>query len=285
MIYNLEKLDRVIDKIIRDLGLGEDDIPYADFIEWIADALHHIGAYPQYIQKEETVVIENYQGLLPCDLDKMIRIKRGCEIKENSGGFYGGTMVDALNKAGVDYESLDPYQRFKDISVPGITRLDNTLGYDSLMTKLNHNGNLIGDPVKNKHTGLDYNINLNKITTSFERGLIEIQYQAFPIDERGWPLVPDDVSYRDALFWKVAYHISMRNPKLLQNQRMQDLEYCRQMWSKYCGQARGNANMPNLAQLERLKAGWLSLYNRLDYESNDYKNLGKNQNLNFQGRY
>ncbi len=285
MIYNMEKLDRVIDKLVRDLGLGHDQIPYTDFIEWIADALQHIGAYPQFAQKSTLIYIENYEGMLPCDLYKVVRIKNGCEVNPSGdSGFYGGTLASSLNKLGVDYESLGAYERFKIIAVPGISKVENNLGYEGLVNRLQHNGNLIGNPRTTKHTDLDYNINFNKITTSFCYGIIELQYLAFPVDERGWPLVPDDVSFRDALFWKCAYHLSMRDPQQLKNPRMQDMEYCRQQWNRTCVQARAEANMPDIHTLERLKNNWLRLHNVTDYDKEDYSRIGKQQKLNFDGR-
>lgn len=286
MIYNMEKLDRVIDKIVRDLGLGQDQIPYTDFIEWIADALQHIGAYPQFVEKSDIVRIEDFSGMLPCDLYKVVRIKRGCEISmPGDSGFYGGTLVSMLNKAGVDYESLNGYDRYKTIAVPGISKVETNLGFDDITGRLNHNKNLIGDPRTTAHTNLDYNINFNKITTSFCYGFIELQYLGFPVDERGWPLVPDDVSFRDALFWKVAYHLSMRNPMLIPNPRMQDMEYCRQQWNRTCVQARAAANMPDIHTLERLKNNWLRLHNVTDYDNENYREIGNQQKLNFEGRY
>jgi len=285
MIHNLETLDRTIDKICRDLGLGQDDIPYADFIEWIADALQHIGAYQQFTEKECIVRIEDYEGLLPCDLHKVIRMKLGCEVEPGEGGFYGGTLVSMLNKAGVDYESLNAYDRYSIIAVPGITKMDTNLGLEGLTNHLSYNGNLIGNPKMNKHTELDFNVNFNKITTSFRHGFIEVQYLSFPIDERGWPLVPDNVSYRDALFWKCAYHMSMRDPSKLRNPQMQDMEYCRQQWNRVCVQARAEGYMPGLDGMIRLKNQWLSLHNVLDHDRNGFRDLGKQQNLNLDGRY
>lgn len=286
MIYNMERLDRVISKIVTDLGLGQENIPHTDFIEWIADALQHIGAYPQFLEKSCVIKIENFEGLLPCDLYKVIRMKQGCEINPNaSSGFYGGTLNEMLNKAGVDYESLDGYTRYKLIAVPGLSKVENNIGVDDITNRLSYNGNLIGNPEVTKFTSKDFNINFNKITTSFCYGFIDLQYLAFPVDERGWPLVPDDVSFRDALFWKVAYHLSMRDPMKLKNPRMQDMEYCRQMWNKYCTQARAAANMPDLAGIERLKNNWLRLHNITDFDKEDYREMGKQQKLNLDGRY
>jgi len=289
MIYNMEKVDRVISKIVMDLGLGQTDIPFGDFVEWIADALQHIGAYPQFVEKSCIISINDYSGLLPCDTYKVIRMKKSMSIPEGDidpdGGFYGGTLVNMLNKAGVDYESLDAYERYKIIAVPGIAHVGYIDDLSVLADKLGYNGNLIGNAPHTRHTANDYNINFNKVTTGFRYGFIELQYLSFATDERGWPLVPDDVSFRDALFWKCAYHLSMRDPKCLKNPRMQDMEYCRQMWNKYCVQARAGANMPDMATLERIKNQWLKLIPETTLENYDYAGLGRQQNLNLDGRF
>ena len=281
MIYKLETIDRVINKIIRDLGLGQDEIPYQDFVEWIAAALEHIGAYYQYIEKECLINIVDYTAVLPCDFYKPIRMKRGCVINPANGTYYRGSFVSMLQKLGVDLQDLPAYDQYHIVQAAAITS-----GHpiDEISQKLEGNKNLIGNVSINKFTESDYNINLNKITTAFQYGIIQLQYLAIPVDERGFPYVPDDESYRDALFWKVAYHISMRNPKLLQNQRMQDSEYCRQMWNKYCVQARGSANMPNLEMMIRIKNNWLRLYNKTDEDITEFSNLGKQQLLDFRGK-
>ena len=281
MIQGLESLDRVIDKTIRDLGLGSDEIPYQDFVEWIADALEHIGSYYQFQEKECSILISDFEGHLPCDYYKPIRMIKGITVAPGEGGFYGGTLVSLLNKLGVDYSQLPAYERFHIIPVAGIAKADIV---DTLQNRLNMNKNLIGNPSVNKFSETDYNINFNRINTSFRYGVIQLQYLAIPTDERGYPLVPTSVSFRDALFWKIAYHISMRNPKLLQNQRMQDMEYCKQKWNNYCTQARATANMPDLAGLERLKNNWLRLYNTTDDDATNYGSLGKQQMINFNGR-
>ena len=280
----MEKVDRVINKVITDLGLGQDIIPYADFIEWIADALQHIGSYPQYEQKECMIPITDYAGLLPCDLDHVIRMKNSMEIAPGPSGFYGGSLVNQLNELGIDYESLGAYERFKLIPVPGISKIENQFPtFQDLTNRLSNNGNLIGNAVTNQHTGTDYSLNFNRITTAFCHGIIEIQYMAFAVDERGWPLVPDSVSFRDALFWKCAMQLSLRDPSLLKNPRLQDYEYCRQRWGTYCVQARASANMPDVAMMERMKNNWLSLMPILDRDVNGYAGLGKQQRLNLDG--
>jgi hypothetical protein len=282
MIYNMERVDRTIDKLIRDLGLGQSEIPFADFIEWIADGLQHIGAYYQYKEKECSLIVEDYQAILPCDLYKVIRMIRGFEINcTASTGYFGGSLTNELINAGLDLSLMDPLNRHY-LETTGIS---NYSYYDNVISTLSNNKNLIGNPVSNKITGNDINVNMNIVTTSFRSGIIMLQYLALPIDERGFPLIPDDVSFRDALFWKCTYQLSMRDPASLPSQRLQDSEYCRSMWDKYCGQARASANAPDLAMVERMANNWTRLVSHTsEYNNNNYRTVGKHNPLNFDKR-
>ena len=282
MINKLEKIEVVIDKVIRDLGLGHNEIPYADFIEWSAEALLHIGAYEQFLEKECTIVIEDYEGKFPCDLHKVKRIKRGMEVHcDSTGGYWAGTLQNTLSELGFDFDKLGAYDRYVVLNDPGLRRVDNINPYDSIVNRLQKNSNLVGDPKRNKATNLDYDVNFDKIRTSFPNGFIEVQYLAFPIDENGYPLVPDDQSFRDALFWKIAMQLCLRDPEIFRNKQLQNFEYVRQKWNFYCLQARANANMADIHGMERIKNNWLSLVPRYNAELNDYNELGKSQFVNF----
>ena len=68
---------------------------------------------------------------------------------------------------------------------------------------------------------------------------------------------PSELLY--PLFWKVAMQLCMRNPTLLANPTLQKFDYCQAMWYRYCGQARANANMPDLEGLIRIKNNWLRM--------------------------
>ena len=282
MIYKLESLDRIIDKIIRDLGISQSEIPYADFIEWIADGLQHIGSYYQYQEKEGTVLIENFTGLLPCDVYKVIRITEGTTLTDLGGGLYSNSMSGILARLGVDFSLLTDYEK-SILAGSGLEKIG--FNYGNVVSRLQHNKSLIGDVAINSFTNRDYNINFDRITTAYNCGIIKVQYLALPIDERGWPLVPDDVSFRDALFWKVAYQLSMRAPESLPNKALQNLDYCKSKWNYYCTQARASANMPDLSMTERIANNWSKLFNPVDLDSQYYRELGKKQNLNLNGRY
>ena len=284
MVNKLDRINVVIDKIVRDLGLGHNEIPYADFIEWIAEALVHIGSYQQFVEKETMIVIENYEGRFPCDLYKVKRLKRGTETPRCSdGGYWGGTFQNFLIRNGLDVDELNAYDRHITLNDPGLRKVHGNNPFDVLNNKLQHNSNL-GHFKTNNVTNLDYNINFDKITTAFESGIIEVQYIAMPIDEDGFPLIPDDQSFRDALFWKVAMQLCMRDPDLFKNPQLKNYDYVRSRWNFYCSQARASANMPDIHAMERLKNNFLSLIPRYNADLNNYAELGKPQFVNFDRR-
>ena len=277
MIYKLDSIDRVIARIVKDLGLGVDEIPYQDFVEWIADGLEHIGSYYQFQEKECNIIIENYEGMLPCDFYKSIRLLNKWEIPTpSSGGFYGGSLALALQKLGIDWSKIPAYDQFHIIDVAGLSSNE---AANNGISNLSFNNNLIGNSQANKFTDVDYNINFNKVTTSFQYGILSLQYLAMPVDERGFPMVPDDVSFRDALFWKVAMQLCMRNPTLLANPTLQKFDYCQAMWYRYCGQARANANMPDLEGMIRIKNNWLRMVNNPDFDLQLFGPLGKQDTI------
>jgi hypothetical protein len=233
MIYELVSIKTIIYKVINDLGIGDKEIEWQDWVDWIADGLQHIGSYYQFQEKEEAIEIENYKGYLPCDFYQKIRI-----VNTN-------------------------------------------------FSRPNHNKSLIGDDSKtiynNSFTGNDYNINNNTITTSFKSGSLILQYLAIPLDKDKLPMVPDNVSFRDALFWKVVYHLSLRGFEF-RNPQLRDLQFTRSMWLRYCNQARAEANMPDPDMYERLKNNWMRLMLDKNQYNKLFADLSNQENLNLKGK-
>lgn len=284
MIYKLESINRTIAKVVRDLGLGGKSIDYQDMIEWIADALQDIGAYAQFEEVERPIAIFSYSGELPCDLYKVVRLKPGCnvELKSSSTGYYNKTLQEALERAGVDFSLLSVYEQ-EMILNPAKPRLVSP--YSNTSNGFHLNKHLFGNISKNRLDCNDYNIQGNKINVGFEEGVVTIQYLRIPVDEEGFPLVPDDTAFRNALFWNIAMHLSMRSPEMLNNQRLKDYEYCRQMWNRYCGQARARANMPDIHMAENLKNTFFRQIRDLSAPLTDYTDIGTPQNLNLNGTH
>jgi hypothetical protein len=172
MNFRLKSVKSIIYKTVRDLGIGDREIPWQDFIEYCAEALQQIDGYTQYIER------------------------LGVEIE----------IEDNIAKLPLDFYSA----------------------------------------IANPH--LVYKIQGDSIVTEKANGVICFNYLAFPLDEEGFPLVPDNVAYDEALMWKIATKLAMRGDLV---STAMDLRYCEAKWNFYCKQARSVSNMLSADDTER----------------------------------
>ena len=75
----LISLERVFSGLYRDLKPAM-ELSESDLIEWAAEALEFIGAYPQFEEAVENLTVEQYKVLIPCGLHKILQI--GMKITE-----------------------------------------------------------------------------------------------------------------------------------------------------------------------------------------------------------
>lgn len=284
MIYKNISIKTVIAKVIRDLGIDNQSIPYHDYIEWIADALKHIGSYYQFEEIENVIEISNYTGVLPCDFYKLVRLRIGCNKSINSTNVNhdDNTYTRIIANSGGDFSKLTPKEQAI-IANPASPQL--TTYHKNTTSEVRLNKHLFGNIYNNYQTCNDYNIQGNVINVGFESGYVTIQYLRIPTDDEGFPLIPDDVSYSEAFFWYIAYHISMRNPQLIPNPIMKDIRYCKQQWDRYCKQARASANMPDIHQFETFKDNIHRALRDVSASLTDYTDISNKQQLNLNGIY
>lgn len=109
----------------------------------------------------------------------------------------------------------------------------------------------------NASTEESYSLNPNYIVTSFESGEIDISYKALPLDEEGYPLIPDNVYFKEALFWYCVKQMILGGyvPKVAQL----TYEFADNKWKFYCTAARNKANYPDIGQYQRFAETWVGL--------------------------
>lgn len=288
MIGKLTSVNVIISKVVRDLGLGDSEVPWQDMVEWLAEGLEHIGSYYQMEEKEAIIVIDNHKGLLPCDFYKSIRFMQGCGLNglQNSGPLWEqvGNALDScsLRKTTPDCSPIIDALTFQKLQLMQYRKITN---YNSFYSGLQHSQSLMGKGITYTPSGSsDYSVNFDTVTASFRFGFIQLRYLAIPVDENGYPLVPDDVSFRDALMWKCAYQLSLRGYQF-KNPQLNDPEYCKFYWNQYCVQARANANAPDPDTMERLAIIFNTLAPNYHQYQSDFVNLGKPNDLFLNGRY
>ena len=102
-----------------------------------------------------------------------------------------------------------------------------------------------------------YIIDCDYIKTSFPTGKVCLSYTAFPLDEDCFPMVPDDISFKEAIFWYIFKKLLLGGWDKPTNKI--DYIMAEKQWLKYCTQARNAANYPDIDKMESFMNQWVRL--------------------------
>lgn len=107
-----------------------------------------------------------------------------------------------------------------------------------------------------------YKIQGDVIITSEEKEPIEIAYKAIPVDEDGWPMLPDNAVFLRA----IEAYIKMRQFNILFDQGQISQQVFNQAQQDYCfyaGQAQTELIRPTLDEMETITNMWNTLIPRM----------------------
>jgi len=90
-----------------------------------------------------------------------------------------------------------------------------------------------------------------------EGDTIFFHYKGFPIDENGYPKIPDVFSFKEAIFWYIIYKMFMRGFEHPNKQINFNMVY--QQWLKYCSQAEAESKLMDLPKMDTFKNKWVRL--------------------------
>lgn len=118
-----------------------------------------------------------------------------------------------------------------------------------------------------------YRINQGYIFPSFETGVINITYESFPVDDRGFPLIQDDAAVIEGIGLYIAFKIAF---KMFIGDRMKKAPFdlIRQEKDWYIGKAISRGKMPSLDQMESLKNQTLRLIPKVNAHRDQFGTIG-----------
>jgi len=297
MIYNLTSVKRVIAKVFSDFDLQEGDHKISDMIEWSGEALEKIGGFPAFetkvCGKDDLPLLEihDFQTKLPCDFYNMVQVAYAPSsggpfftMRYGTGSFDSGSVI-------TDTNTLTDLTVNSDIIMLAMSLYDYTyveaveaVNDDSLLrAKLNGILALQGvmvdasiDSDVNNTVDLTYIIKPGYIKTNIRYGYIMLAYQAVPTDGDGYPMIPDNQSYIEAVYWYIV--MKLLYPKWVSGQTRDAVYFdARRSWNFYCKQAYGNALLPNKDQMESIKNAWVRLIPEINEHTSGYSTLGQRQ--------
>ena len=289
-VYKTTSSKTLIRKIFRDLKPDRDNW-IDDAIEWMGEALEHIGSATQLNQKQCVLTVEDHKVLLPTDLyyinqvainssvspaaskeldtltTKVTELQEAIVAAQADGLEYSTTasVLHEINSRIVVLENI----YFKDSNQMQPLQYGASTFHRSM-----HCDNCVNENINYEDT---YIVDNDYIKTSFQSGKICLSYMAFPTDEDCYPLVPDDISFKEALFWYVYKKILLSNPQFKYNGI--DYSFAEQQWKYYCTQARNAANYPDIDKYESYMNQWVRMIPNINRHDVGFEQLNTRESL------
>ena len=118
-----------------------------------------------------------------------------------------------------------------------------------------------------------YKINNKFIFTSFKEGLIQLSYNAIKLDDKGFPLVPDETRYLDAVEAYIRYKMDYRMYRSGLISRT-IYEESKQHWFYTCKSAFNKMVTPNVDKAEALRKQLSKMLDNRQAHNSGFRTLG-----------
>ena len=272
MIYNYTKCESVIAKIMADYDSSEVQSRVTDIREWIFEAVDKIGAPMQYIDNQYQCMIEDNQIPLPVDIHYIDAVAYS---KNENGPWVVMLPMTASFKSIKHNKNRDELPTpVKITSQSQLYAINNVKYVEKAM-------------IDNQQETPEYFIKPGWIVTNKKTGYVKIQYKSTAVDERGYPLIPDNASYQEAVYWYVMMKLNFS--KLMTgalggnssrkgvNTSYNLYSYIQQQWNFYRNQAYAEAMMPTAGDMKNIKHDWHKLIPDYDADDNFFKDINKEQ--------
>lgn len=232
MIYKYVSVYTIVDKIYRDYDHNE-ELDVFDLIEWAGEALEFIGAGQQYEERVAELEIKNNMAALPCNFHNDPMVSFNGNPMDYADGYF--SPMENNSSDGKNYVNA------KEVSE------------DTFPTSGN-----VGDRANSSRLKETFYIKDGVLVTSLNEGTVLLAYNGIKVDKDGYPMIPDHISYKTAIAKYCQMMLDIRDAR--RNRITKDwAQKSEQDWHWYCKQARGAANMPNVAKAESIKNQWVKL--------------------------
>jgi hypothetical protein len=268
----------VVESAFRDSGL--DFIDYENAIEWTANLIGLIGTPYVYVDKVTDgidgmplyLTVENYRASLPEDLVVLNSIRR-INVDSDSNIIGYAPMIEASNifhpNETIDNASTVVWNPL--VNIDEFTPQTEDFVHERVPYTLQSSNQINGNT-------FEYKLDHGHVFTNFKDGAIQVAYRGFPIDAQGFPLIPDDASFKEALKWFIISKIDKinwrKNPSPQNKSILNDSEMERAF---YIGKARNKSHIPSVDKMEAIKKMWLRSNPKIDEHSNGFSSLNKQE--------
>lgn len=197
----------VLARTIRALGYKLPSSYVDDILEWIAEGLSMINITNALITTSSgdlncpgELLVKNHCVSLPCGLVSILAVEdeRGRRLPE------GTDTTDLTSQTSLRHSRLDGARPNTFNVNPYVHQTQDGLPTDEAPSaSVPYFGEDIEQEATTSSTNHYYKMVGNYIQTSFECGYIKIHYLTIPVDKEGYPLIPDNEAFKQALEWHI----------------------------------------------------------------------------------
>lgn len=191
-ITNHTTVEEILERVRREFGF-EDSIYMDDIREWTWDAIGILGSPELLINKDSTLEVKDHKAELPVDVfdltNHRVRDKDSKKILKKSTRLF---FEDSKRKSQDPIVSTEEAVELDEGTFEGGTE------YHSIIYP------------EQDTAGYYYMIKGNHIYTTLEECTIELHYTAFPVDERGFPMVPNDPKVIKLIVWYIGERLAFK---------------------------------------------------------------------------
>lgn len=233
MIYKYESVYTILEKLYRDYD-HQEELDIWDVVEWAAEALELIGAGQQYEKRVAELEIKNSMSPLPCNFHSQpIASYKGRPMNYATGSF--APLI--INPEDSSENVINGFP----VSGDNFPATENS-----------------SSEISDKQIPNTFYVRDGVFVTNIPEGVVVLEYRGTKVDNEGFPMIPDNQYYREAITTYCQMKIDRRDWR---KKRISKEVYAesKQDWQWFCGGARGSANMPNLSYSEAIKDQWVKL--------------------------
>ena len=273
----------IIESVYRDSGVEE--LNFETALEDAAELIGLMGVPYNYIDKatdgviSPLVTVVDYRALLPNDLAYLVSMRKVILDSENNI-INSEQMIESSNL--YQYSRMGDSATVSNFVQP--TASAPIMGFNENGSFTATDGQIVGKTsTARKTTPYSYKINNNIIYTDFKDGYLNIIYKAFPTDEEGFLMVPDDEKLRAAVKYHLIYKIDYRKWRAFPEKPglkalLNDSEQRRDF---YVGAARNKAHIPSIDKMEAIKNTMLRSIPKINEHINGFKTLNSQERRKF----
>lgn len=130
----------------------------------------------------------------------------------------------------------------------------------------------------NQACDITYTINNNYVNMSEEEGIIQISYKSLLVDDQGYPMIPDDQSFQDALYYYIIkeHLFGLRAVGKISRDFYEEVK---QEYAWAVGQAQNNLKLAGMDQWESAMNGIRRLIHDHNQADDGFKNLHSKEQI------